>query len=151
VVVWFIRENSAWHRTETTPRFGAAVVERTTAGEPVVIVPLGSAIAINGVPIVNSIHLLQHKDEISAADGTLIYFSTEGVPKVISFPGPTAKCGRCRTEILAGAAAVQCACEVWYHHTDPPCFEYGDKPACVACGRPTRLDGSSLWSPEALE
>ena len=149
--MWCIRENGTWRRTETAPTFDPAVVERTAAGEPVVIVPFGTAIAINGVPLVNGIHLLEHKDEISTADGTLIYFSAEAVPKATSFPGPKANCGRCRTEIPTGAAAVQCACGVWYHQADPPCFEYGDKPACVACGRPTRLDGSSLWSPDAQE
>jgi hypothetical protein len=148
---WFIRQDSVWRLTNTPPSFGVTVVERTGAGESVLLAPPGASVAINGVPFTKGIHVLEHKDEISQPDGTLAYFTTEALPQIVSFSGPPAKCGRCRSALQAGAVAVRCACGVWYHHVDPPCFEYGDRPACVACGRPTRLDASSLWSPEAPE
>lgn len=119
--MWFIRKDSSeWRVSEAAPKFGAAVLERSAAGEAVLIMPASAGISVNGIPIATGIHVLQHKDEVSAPDGTLAYFSIEALPQVVSFTGPAARCGRCRSAIEAGAAAVQCLCAVWYHHAEPP-------------------------------
>jgi hypothetical protein len=149
MAAWFIRENSAWRRTQTAPlSFAPSAVELTAAGEWCLLAPRDAAMAVNGLPLLNGIQILQHRDEVAATDGTIAYFTDEVLPEVVSFFGPATKCGRCRSAIAEGAAAVKCACGVWYHNSDPPCFQYGDDPVCVACSRPTRLDGSGLWSPE---
>jgi hypothetical protein len=143
---WFVRENSSrWRRAETAPSFTPAAIERTAGGEWIILAPPSAAISVNGIPVQSGVQLLRHKDEVAAEHGRIAYFTTEVVPEVVTFSGPTAKCGRCRKPIAEGATAVRCACGVWY---DAQCFEYGDKPVCVACGRPTRLDASGLWTPE---
>jgi hypothetical protein len=91
--------------------------------------------------------MLNHKDEIRSGN-FIYYFTAEESPQVIAFTGQACKCGRCRTAISEGALAIRCLCGVWYHHGDPSCFEYGEQPLCVACRRPTLLDGSALWCPE---
>lgn len=151
MTAWFIRENSTWRRTETAPNFAPVAVELTAEGDCFLLVPPDASVTVNGNPVLNGIHLLRHKDEVAAIEGAIAYYTTDGLSEVVSFPGPAAKCGRCRSSILEGASAVKCACGVWYHQSDPPCFEYGDEPVCVACRRPTRLDGSGLWSPEEAE
>lgn len=146
MAAWFVVENSAWRRTEHPPTLAPAVLDVTAAGEWLILAPPGTAVAINGIAVQSGIALLQHEDEIASADNTIAYFTAETLPEVVSFSGRAAKCGRDRSVITEGAAAVRCACGVWYHEE---CFEYGgDDAVCVACGRPTRLDGSGLWRPE---
>lgn len=127
-----------------------AVLHALDNGTACLLVAPGSGVSINGSPAADlGIHFLAHKDEIRCA-GRTFYFTTEESPEVIAFTGQACKCGRCRTAIGEGAQAIRCLCGVWYHHGDPSCFEYGEQPLCVACRRPTLLDGSALWCPEEV-
>ena len=146
---WFLREdgNGAWLRTETAPNFAPALIDLTASGQCLLLVPPDFDIAVNGEPVQNGAHILQHRDEVATAD-TMAYFTGEKLPQVVAFSGAVAKCGRCRSELREGCPAVRCVCGLWFHASDPCCFEYGEDPVCIACGRPTRLDGSGLWCPE---
>jgi hypothetical protein len=112
------------------------------------MVPPGGRAAVNGLPLSAGLHVLSHKDEIRLNDGSAIHFSVEVLPQPRPYLGPAAKCGRCHTALEPGCPVVHCSCGVAYHHGSPSCFEYGKQPLCVACRRPTRMDGSGLWRPE---
>jgi hypothetical protein len=128
----------------------AALLRTSDTGIACLFVAPHSDLSINGSPAADlGVHVLVHKDEIRSA-GRTFYFTTEELPEVIVFEGQACKCGRCRAAISEGAQAIRCLCGVWYHHGDPSCFEYGELPLCVACRRPTLLDGSALWCPEEV-
>ena len=147
---WFVRDKekgtATWRRSETAPNFAPAVIELSASGECLLFIAPDVHLAVNGTPVLNGVRVLQHRDEIASADA-ITYFSTEKLPEVVAFSGSPVKCGRCRSEIKEGSAAAMCVCGLWYHASDRACFEYGDA-VCIACGRPTRLDGAGLWCPK---
>ena len=147
---WFFRdkETSEWVRNTLAPTLLGATIAQTPLGGVCLFVAPGWRVAVNGAPLATGLRILQHRDEIACGDGTVVYFTTEDPPAVAPFAGPPAKCGRCRIPLTEGAPSIRCNCGVHYHHAAPSCFEYGDNPICVACSKPTRLDGSGLWSPE---
>jgi hypothetical protein len=146
---WFNRAGTQWLLAGAAPVFEDAVLHQLQDGVFCLFVAPDSGIAINGSPAAKlGVHVLVHKDEIRRGDGSVLYFTSEALPEVISISGQKSKCGRCRALIEESKPAVRCICGVSYHHGDPSCFEYGEHPVCVACHRPTRLDGSGLWCPE---
>jgi hypothetical protein len=145
---WFTPENGQWSLTKSAPPLSPAILHTSDTGSVCLFVAPDGDLSVNGLSAADlGIHVLAHKDEIRSG-GRTFYFTTEESPEVIAFTGQACKCGRCRGAIEDGALAIRCLCGVWYHHGDPSCFEYGEQPLCVACRRPTLLDGSALWHPE---
>jgi hypothetical protein len=145
---WFAREDGRWSLTRNAPPLSPAVLHTDNTGNSCLFVAPGGSVFINGASAADiGIHMLTHKDEIRSGKHTF-YFTTEESPEVRAFTGQSSKCGRCRGVIEEGVQAIRCLCGVWYHHGNPSCFEYGEQPLCVACRRPTLLDGSALWRPE---
>src|SRR6266852_1023432 len=144
MAVWLregVGASAGWMRTQIPSAIaGAEIAERN--GAFVLLAEPGSGLRVNGKELIHGVRVLEHRDEVVDATGSLAYFSTEDPPEAVRYSGPSAKCGRCHVSVGPESLVVKCSCGVLYHHGEPSCFEYGDDPRCVACGRPTRLDGS---------
>lgn len=107
---------------------------------------------INGVSIQTGLRLLRDRDELRADNRARLFFSTESLAVVESFPGRdhAIYCPRCKQEINVGDPAVRCPnCDAWHHQTeDFPCWTYAEK--CSMCDQATGLDAGYRWTPECL-
>jgi hypothetical protein len=96
-----------------------------------------------------SLHVLQDRDELSAA-GQKLYFSSEQVVQIEKFELAKGQqplnCPRCKDVIEAGTPAVKCpACGLWFHESEElglTCWSYDAK--CL-CGHSTK--GGEGWKP----
>jgi hypothetical protein len=124
------------------------------ADEWLLITPPG-VVRVNGVLDRVGLRLLQDKDEVHIRGFHPLYFSTERLPQVETFPGAEhpVHCPRCREVVEPGSAAVCCpgpACRTWYHQrSDRECWTYSDK--CSLCGQPTALNVGYRWVPAPEE
>jgi hypothetical protein len=117
----------------------------------------GVWVRVNGLPLLGGVRVLDHKDEILAADGRL-YFSLEMTPTLTTFhvpeDGRSPTCPICRGPIKDGMAAVQCpGCGRWFHQAEAadgraakPCWTYA--PTCRFCAHPTAFDTGAAWRPD---
>ena len=109
-------------------------------------------IVVNGLPLSLGVRALSDRDEVRAAGGDSLFFSTETLAHPVPYPGglPKASCPRCLQELEAGVAAVRCpGCGVWHHECNElPCWTHG--PRCQLCPQPSALDAGYRWSPEDL-
>jgi hypothetical protein len=120
----------------------------------------GLRIAVNGLPVLGGLKVLDHRDEIIAGSARFV-FSDESLPEVIEFrPGSDQRelrCSLCRGAIQQGMAVVCCPrCGRLFHQinggSDGPerhCWTYSDR--CRNCGHPTALSEGALWAPESEE
>jgi len=124
-------------------------VRRAASGAWVAVGP--PAVHVNGGALDLGIHVLRDRDELRHG-AARVFFSTESLPEVASFPGAEQPvfCPRCQLAILPQSAAVRCPkCGVWQHLTDDlPCWTYTDH--CTLCDQPSALDGGFRWTPEEL-
>ena len=109
-------------------------------------------VRVNGEPLFLGVRILNDRDEIRTIGGTRIFYSTERLAHVETFPGaaPPIFCPRCKQSILAQTLAVRCpSCHAWYHHTDElPCWTYAN--SCALCGQSTDFKAGYQWTPEEL-
>jgi hypothetical protein len=148
--------NSSFDRMPDGEAVALLLRSRTDQGETWLVMnaTLASAaggVALNGVPLHAGIRVLADRDEIRIEGLGRVFFSTEELACVASFPGadtPTF-CPRCKQEVTAGSPAVRCpACQRWYHQSDEyPCWTYT---AQCLCGHPTAMDTSYWWTPNGL-
>lgn len=117
------------------------------------LVPRDCAVRVNQSPVVSGLRVLRHRDAIRIGQAPVLYFTTERLARVETFPGfdqPT-HCPRCRREILAGDAVVQCpACKITMHEmpaNERGCWSYAT--TCV-CGGPTDFSAGYQWHPGDL-
>jgi hypothetical protein len=120
----------------------------------------GSRLAVNGLPVLGGLKLLDHSDEITA-DGVRFVFSGESLPEVTALHletgGRELRCSLCRGVIQDGMSVVCCPrCGRLFHQidggsesTEKHCWTYSDR--CRHCGHPTALSEEALWSPEDEE
>lgn len=101
------------------------------------------------------IHVMKDRDEILLRDGRRLFFTTEQLPRIVSFPGSDrpVNCARCKKPIDKGMEAVCCPnskCAAWHHNTEKyPCWQYHE--FCALCDQQTRLGNAKYaWSPEDL-
>lgn len=117
----------------------------------VLFVPPSAAARVNGYPISLGMRVLRDRDEIRLPGDAPVYFSTEELTSVETFPGSEAvMCPRCASPLDAGLPAVRCpSCGVWYHQSpERSCFTYAE--VCTTCGAETALNEEFRWSPEEL-
>ena len=117
-----------------------------------VVAPGHGETHVNGLPLVLGVHALSDRDEIRLAGTEPVFFSTETLAEVVSFPESPQPviCPRCVLPIEAGSAAVRCPrCGMWHHENEERhCWTYAR--TCYACPQPTALDAGYSWSPEEL-
>jgi hypothetical protein len=126
---------------------------RCVAGEPArwaLLAPPRSGVSVNGRPVPTGLRLLRDRDEIRLRGCDPIYFSSETLARIASFPGlgRPVYCPRCKDVIEAQSPAVRCpACSLWHHQRpDRACWTYA--PTCACCDQPTPLDAGYRWLPE---
>jgi uncharacterized C2H2 Zn-finger protein len=117
----------------------------------------GSRLAVNGLPVLSGLKVLEHRDEITAS-GARFVFSEESLPEVFEFhPEPLERelrCSLCRGAIQDGMTVVRCPrCGRLFHQTsagsqgpERHCWTYSER--CRHCEHPTALSEECLWSPE---
>ena len=108
---------------------------------------------VNGAPSPLGLVVLADRDEIRVPGSKPVFFSTESLAAIVSFPADVRRgfCPRCQQPIEPGTPAVKCpGCGLWYHQSAAllPCWTYGDR--CAACARPTSLDAGFSWTPEEI-
>jgi len=96
--------------------------------------------------------VLDDQDEILAG-GHRLFFSTEELARVVSFPGlaQPAFCPRCKQKIDLGDQAVCCpSCRAWSHQSEKfPCWTYAQ--TCALCQQQsTALDAGFNFNPATL-
>ena len=118
------------------------------------LVPRGSKLSVNQCRITAGLRVLRHRDAIRIGQAPVLYFSTEKLAGVETFPGsdePT-HCPRCCSEIHPNDDVVRCpSCQVALHHMPAGgrgCFTYS--PTCPVCGGPTDLRAEYQWHPGML-
>jgi hypothetical protein len=136
-------------------RFGESTDIATT-----LLASPGLRLAVNGLPVLGGLKVLDHRDEITA-DGKRFVFSGESLPEVCAFHpepgGRELRCSLCRGVIQDDMAVVRCPrCGRLFHQidcgsekTEKHCWTYSDR--CRHCGHPTALSEDALWSPENEE
>ncbi|MEE9146353.1 MAG: hypothetical protein V3U27_03045, partial [Candidatus Tectomicrobia bacterium] len=122
-------------------------------GEFSLLVPRGCTVRVNQTPVVAGLRVLRHRDAIRIGRAPAFYFSTERLARVETFPGSdvTTHCSRCRSEILAGDAVVQCPiCKTTMHEMPDKkrgCWHFS---ATCVCGGPTDFSADYRWHPGDL-
>lgn len=116
-----------------------------------VVAATHASLRINGILLdAIGLRVLAHKDELTLAGAKSLFFSTETLAAVVSFPevGRAVYCGRCRQEIKPGSPAVKCpGCGVWHDQSDElGCWLFADQ--CSCCPQRTALDAGLAWVPE---
>jgi hypothetical protein len=123
------------------------------------LAPLNDRVWVNGEPLLGSLRILRHRDEILVGR-QLFCFSGQSHPTVFEFvlaPGSrNPRCAVCRMAVEEGQAAVACPqCARVYHQLDAvgeqlakQCWTY--RKACL-CGHPTGLTEDAVWHPESDE
>ena len=85
------------------------------------LVPRCYEVSVNGVPVLDCIVMLCHRDAIRWVGVGTLYFSTEKLACLEAFPDPSEAiyCGRCKLPLESGQKAVRCPqCSIW-HCEDP--------------------------------
>jgi hypothetical protein len=109
-----------------------------------------TAVRVNGRLLAINIRTLRDKDEIRV-NGQRMFFSTEELARVVSFPGLSqpAFCPRCKQKIEPGELAVCCPqCQAWSHQSEKlPCWTYDTR--CALCQQqPTEMNAGFTFNPE---
>mgnify|MGYP001393648662 CR=1 FL=1 len=116
----------------------------------VVLAGAPRAALVNGLPVLAGVRTLGDRDELRIEGRPSMFFSTERIAELSTFPGHAQRlsCPRCREPIDAGTPAVRCPhCDVWHHERpDRSCWTYSAQ--CATCGHPTALDAGLTWTPE---
>ncbi len=114
---------------------------------------------INGLPLLTGIRILTDRDEIRIDSGEPMFFSTETLACVETFPGADREylCLRCKRPIETGSLVVRCPiCRVIYHQDenqkegDWKCWTYSDTCATEGCPGRTELKTEYEWVPDDL-
>jgi len=176
--IWFQRDSGDWERVTPAPGEGRVSLPDRRGGShaswPMVLRAArsggeqwmllscdGAPVQVNGRPLMAGVRILRDRDEIRLAGESPLYFSTERLPVVESFPGAeqAVPCARCRQEIKVGTPAVRCpgsSCGLWFHQSrEIPCWTgYAGEPfrSCAMCDYPAALapDADFRWTPEDL-
>jgi hypothetical protein len=110
-------------------------------------------VRVNGDAVLLGTRLLRDRDEISLADGAVVWFSTESLPHIEPFPVsmPRTLCARSRIVLTEGMPCVRCTgCGLWFAQTDEyPAWTYA--PTCIGCPAPTDLNADYRWRPDDEE
>lgn len=130
-----------------------AILRRTIdrdGGEKWLLLSAPRELWINGQQLDVGAHVLRDRDEIRLRGAPPMYFSTELLAQVSTFPGfaRPAHCPRCRQVIEVGTPAVRCpGCQMWHHQSAGcECWTYGS--TCAVCDQNTALDAGYRWKPE---
>jgi len=109
-------------------------------------------VSVNGLPVMAGIRVLSDRDEIRIEGAGTLFFSSENLARVETFPGGDSivHCARCTREVDAGTPAVSCpSCALIYHEQEGSrCWSYDG--SCANCPHPTSLDARYSWTPENL-
>ncbi|MCL4180046.1 MAG: hypothetical protein KJ072_20150 [Verrucomicrobia bacterium] len=142
----------------TTPQAGegAATISRYRRAAELPVWVLYAAptagVEINGRPLWLGIRVLRDRDAIGLGERMPLFFSTEELARVESFPrlGTPVFCARCKLPIAEGAPAVRCPnCGHWCEQSETKaCWSYG--PTCPMCEQPTSFETGYRWTPEEL-
>jgi hypothetical protein len=118
------------------------------------LAPPDARVTVNGAPLATGVRALSDRDAIGRPGLPAIYYSSEQLPKVVSYDGEReTHCPRCRLALKPGDLAVQCpSCRVWHHEQSGDgrkCWTY--EANCSLCEQATDLDHAEYrWSPEML-
>jgi hypothetical protein len=128
-------------------------VREPSGGEQWAVVhPPGSRLRVNGTALATGIRALSHRDELRVAGvAGRVFFSLEGLPRVVAFDGgEQGRCPRCQQAIATGTPAVHCPqCGVWHHESEAfGCWTYSS--TCALCDQHTDLEGGFRWTPEEI-
>lgn len=140
---------------EAGARVTAGALLHTPEPDPgawLLIAPLHEPIAVNGLPLIGGVRLLDDRDEIRLPDGWSCFFSDEEPARMDPMPAAEKpmNCPRCRQAIAPGSPAVRCpSCGIWHHQQEGlECWTYSA--ACALCPQPTALNGGYRWTPAEL-
>jgi len=126
-------------------------IMRETTEDWLLLTPPGARLWVNGQEEFLGVCVLADRDEIRLQHGQRLYFSTERLTQVTSFPGSDheALCGRCRQPIRKGTPAVLCPnCGAWSHQTEElPCWRYEGSSHCPLCDQSNAVEVDFRWSP----
>ena len=109
---------------------------------------------VNGARVRIGARVLADRDTISLGDGSVVFFSSEQLARVLPFPGKDdgTSCIRCKLPLEPGTPAVRCpapGCGFWHHQSEEKsCWTYTT--ACASCGHPSAFDAGFQWSPSEL-
>ncbi len=118
------------------------------------LAPSESQLRINDSPLESGIRVLADRDAIRVPGLPTIYFSTERLARIETFPDAEhVFCPRCKLMISEGNSAVRCPqCGVWHHERVPEgqrCWSYAE--TCALCDQATDLDSAGFrWTPDRL-
>ncbi len=108
------------------------------------------SVSVGGRPVLLGIRVLSDRDEIRVEGVGTMFFSTEILARVESFPHADREffCARCKLRLEPGVASVRCpGCGVWHHEAeDRACWTYA--PGCAMCGHATDLEAGFGWTPD---
>ena len=107
-------------------------------------------VRVNGWALTTGLRVLADKDEIRIGDRASLFYSSESVAEIETFPGSDREifCPRCTLVIQKGQSVVRCPCCQLIHHQDAElgCWVYA--PGCASCSHPTALDAGFRWAPD---
>jgi hypothetical protein len=134
----------------------AALLQQYSTGRQdqwVLLAPKCTPVAVNGLPVLAGIKVLQDRDEIRfVGTNRRIFYSTERLVRIEEFGGSEREisCPRCKQEIQEGSGVVRCPqCDVVHHQTEGlSCWTYSNH--CSLCDQPTALDAGYRWTPAGL-
>jgi len=118
------------------------------------LAPPGCCVWVNQGRVFSGLRVLRHRDAIRIGQAPALYFTTERLAQVETFPGSdeATHCPRCRSEILPNDAVVRCpGCQVAMHEMPAEkrgCWSYA--PTCCVCGGPTDFSTGYQWHPGSL-
>lgn len=177
--LWFVEEESRWEAMPLSelPVDVGADVPRAVAAEPsstgtkrvpiqkaTLIVPVkdgacqtsvliwspDETVRVNGWALTTGLRVLADKDEIQIGDRVPLFYSSESVAEIETFPGSDREifCPRCTLAIQKGQSVVRCPNCQLIHHQDVElgCWVYA--PGCASCSYPTAMDGGFRWAPD---
>ncbi len=122
-------------------------------GDFALLAPRGCAVRVNQTRVVSGLRVLRHRDAIRIGQAPAFYFTTERLARVEIFLGAdvATHCPRCRSEIFAGDAVVQCPiCTITMHEMPDKkrgCWRFS---ATCVCGGPTDFSAGNQWHPGDL-
>jgi uncharacterized protein YbaR (Trm112 family) len=130
------------------------LLRRLRAEEPSWVLISGRErdVRINGAQLTLGVQRVADRDEINIEGAGTLYFSTESLARVESFPDSAQSlyCPRCKQAIESEGAAVRCPqCRTWYHQSEElPCWSYSE--TCALCPQPADLTAGFRWTPDEL-
>ena len=116
-----------------------------------VLAGVDARIRINGAPLAVGFAALRHRDELCLHGALPLYFSTERLVSVETYPADDSpRCPRCTLPIEKDDTYVRCpGCNVLQHQLpERKCWTYAA--TCTLCDQSTDMAAGYRWSPEGL-